>query len=59
MFLETFTAVQANFSKVFQTLFGGGECDLRLANPDEPLVDSNTILVAGSDDDLSRLAQET
>jgi chromosome segregation protein len=37
MFLETFTAIQANFSKVFQTLFGGGECDLRLATPDEPL----------------------
>jgi chromosome segregation protein len=37
MFLETFTAVQANFSKVFQTLFGGGECDLKLASPDEPL----------------------
>jgi chromosome segregation protein len=37
MFLETFTAVQANFNKVFQTLFGGGECDLRLASPDEPL----------------------
>ena len=37
MFLETFTAVQANFLKVFQTLFGGGECELRLANPDDPL----------------------
>jgi len=37
MFLETFTAVQANFEKVFQTLFGGGECELRLANPDDPL----------------------
>jgi len=37
MFLETFTAVQANFSRVFQTLFGGGECELRLANPDDPL----------------------
>ena len=37
MFLETFTAVQANFNKVFQTLFGGGECELRLASPDEPL----------------------
>jgi chromosome segregation protein len=37
MFLETFTAVQANFQKVFQTLFGGGECELRLANPDDPL----------------------
>jgi chromosome segregation protein len=37
MFLETFTAVQANFLKVFTTLFGGGECELRLANPDDPL----------------------
>ena len=37
MFVETFTAIQANFSKVFQTLFGGGECELRLASPDEPL----------------------
>jgi chromosome segregation protein len=37
MFLETFLAVQANFLKVFQTLFGGGECELRLANPDDPL----------------------
>jgi chromosome segregation protein len=37
MFLETFSAVQANFTRVFQTLFGGGECELRLANPDDPL----------------------
>jgi len=37
MFVETFTAIQANFSKVFQTLFGGGDCELRLASPDEPL----------------------
>jgi chromosome segregation protein len=37
MFLETFVAIQGNFSKVFHTLFGGGECELRLANPDDPL----------------------
>jgi chromosome segregation protein len=37
MFLETFTAVQQSFQQVFQTLFGGGECQLRLANPDDPL----------------------
>jgi len=37
LFLETFTAVQANFQRVFTTLFGGGECHLRLANADEPL----------------------
>lgn len=37
LFLETFNAVQANFMRVFTTLFGGGECDLRLANTDDPL----------------------
>ncbi|HEX6433039.1 MAG TPA: AAA family ATPase, partial [Gemmatimonadales bacterium] len=37
MFVETFAAIQANFSKVFHTLFGGGECELRLATPDQPL----------------------
>ncbi|MCU0619973.1 MAG: chromosome segregation protein SMC [Gemmatimonadales bacterium] len=37
LFLETFTAVRGHFLTVFQTLFGGGECDLRLADPDDPL----------------------
>ena len=37
LFLETFTAVRDNFLNVFQTLFGGGECDLRLTDPDDPL----------------------
>ena len=37
MFLETFAAIQSNFVHVFQTLFGGGECDLRLADPEDPL----------------------
>ncbi|MEP6744173.1 MAG: AAA family ATPase, partial [Gemmatimonadota bacterium] len=37
MFLETFEAIRLNFHTVFQTLFGGGECELRLATPDEPL----------------------
>ncbi len=37
MFLETFTAVQASFGTVFHTLFGGGECELRLASWDDPL----------------------
>jgi len=37
MFQETFLAVQEHFRHVFQTLFGGGECELRLANPDDPL----------------------
>ena len=37
MFLETFEAIRLNFHKVFQTLFGGGECELRLATPEDPL----------------------
>ncbi len=37
LFLDTFHAVQGHFQNVFQTLFGGGECELRLTNPDEPL----------------------
>ena len=37
LFLETFAAIQTHFVTVFQTLFGGGECELRLADPDDPL----------------------
>ncbi|HET8712835.1 MAG TPA: chromosome segregation protein SMC [Gemmatimonadales bacterium] len=37
LFLESFSKVRDNFRNVFQTLFGGGECDVRLANEDEPL----------------------
>jgi chromosome segregation protein len=37
LFVETFNAVRSNFVNVFQTLFGGGECELRLSDPDDPL----------------------
>jgi chromosome segregation protein len=37
LFLATFTQVRENFRSIFMTLFGGGECDLRLENPDTPL----------------------
>jgi chromosome segregation protein len=37
MFLATFTQVRENFRQIFMTLFGGGECDLRLENPELPL----------------------
>jgi chromosome segregation protein len=37
MFLTTFARVRDNFREIFMTLFGGGECDLRLENPDMPL----------------------
>ncbi|MEI6740528.1 MAG: chromosome segregation protein SMC [Gemmatimonadaceae bacterium] len=37
LFLATFSQVRDNFRQIFLTLFGGGECDLRLENPDAPL----------------------
>jgi chromosome segregation protein len=37
LFLATFAKVRENFRQIFQTLFGGGECDLKLENPDQPL----------------------
>jgi chromosome segregation protein len=37
MFMDTFLAIRANFLNVFQTLFGGGECDLRLSVAEDPL----------------------
>jgi chromosome segregation protein len=37
LFLDTFARTRENFRSIFMTLFGGGECDLRLENPDAPL----------------------
>jgi chromosome segregation protein len=37
LFLTTFAEVRENFRQIFMSLFGGGECDLRLENPDAPL----------------------
>jgi chromosome segregation protein len=37
LFLTTFVKVREHFREIFMTLFGGGECDLRLENPDAPL----------------------
>jgi chromosome segregation protein len=37
LFAATFVHVRENFRKIFTTLFGGGECDLRLENPESPL----------------------
>ncbi len=37
LFLATFEQVRLHFRQIFATLFGGGECDLRLENPDAPL----------------------
>ncbi len=37
LFLATFAQTRENFRQIFQTLFGGGECDLRLEDPSRPL----------------------
>lgn len=37
LFLATFSQVRENFRQIFLRMFGGGECDLRLENPDMPL----------------------
>jgi chromosome segregation protein len=37
LFLTTFEQVRAHFREIFVTLFDGGECDLRLEDPDAPL----------------------
>ncbi len=37
MFVESFESIRGHFRSVFQTLFEGGECDVRLADPSDPL----------------------
>ena len=37
LFNETFQAVRTNFKVTFQTLFEGGECDIKLEDEDDPL----------------------
>jgi chromosome segregation protein len=37
VFLDTFTRVRENFHRTFHSLFLGGECDVWLADPDDPL----------------------
>jgi chromosome segregation protein len=37
LFMGTFDTVRENFHRTFQSLFQGGECDVWLADPDDPL----------------------
>ncbi|HEY8174539.1 MAG TPA: chromosome segregation protein SMC [Gemmatimonadaceae bacterium] len=37
LFLTTFAKIREHFREIFMTLFGGGECELRLQNADAPL----------------------
>jgi chromosome segregation protein len=46
MFMETFEQIRENFGNVFQTLFEGGECDVRLIDEDDPLESAIEIFAA-------------
>ena len=46
LFMESFEAIRENFRDTFQRLFEGGECDLRLRDPDDPLESSIEIQAA-------------
>jgi chromosome segregation protein len=37
LFNDTFNAIRENFQTTFQALFEGGECDIRLEDPEDPL----------------------
>jgi chromosome segregation protein len=37
LFLETFENIRTHFQSTFQTLFEGGECDIRLEDAEDPL----------------------
>jgi chromosome segregation protein len=37
MFMTTFATIRENFHRTFGSLFQGGECDIWLADPDDPL----------------------
>jgi len=45
LFMETFAKAKDNFKALFQELFSGGEADITLENPDDPL-ESNIDIIA-------------
>lgn len=46
LFLETFDAIRQNFQRVFDRMFDGGECELRLSDAEQPLDCEIEILAA-------------
>ncbi len=46
MFVETFARIRENFGAVFQTLFEGGQCDVRLTDDEDPLASTIEIYAA-------------
>ncbi len=56
MFVETFSLVRQNFIKTFQRLFEGGDADLKLADPDDPLESTIEIVASPRQKRLGRLS---
>ena len=56
MFLETFGLVRQNFVDMFQRLFEGGEADLKLVDPDDPLESSIEIVASPRQKRMGRLS---
>ncbi|MCP4704872.1 MAG: hypothetical protein GY865_09705, partial [candidate division Zixibacteria bacterium] len=57
LFADTFNEVRGNFKKVFEELFTGGEADVRLTNPDEPLESPIEIIARPRGKKLLSIAQ--
>jgi len=56
IFIETFAKVRTNFIETFQRLFEGGEADLRLLTPDDPLESPIEIVASPRGKRLGRLS---
>jgi len=57
LFINTFEEVRGNFKKVFEELFTGGEADVRLSNPDDPLESPIEIIARPRGKKLLSIAQ--
>ncbi|MBM3306952.1 MAG: chromosome segregation protein SMC [Candidatus Eisenbacteria bacterium] len=56
MFLDTFALIRTNFVATFQRLFEGGEADLRLLEPEDPLESAIEIVASPRGKRLGRLS---
>jgi chromosome segregation protein len=56
LFLDTFVEIRSNFITTFQRLFEGGEADLRLLEPDDPLESPIEIVASPRGKRLGRLS---
>jgi chromosome segregation protein len=56
LFLDTFALVRTNFIATFQRLFEGGEADLRLLEPDDPMESAIEVVASPRGKRLGRLS---